>query len=78
MSGSRLLFGVIPIYGLLIALGVLLAAVYAARQEARLGLPKDTAVDVVLWAVPPGMIGARLDYVAFNWEGYAPDPLSVL
>ena len=78
MSGSRMLFGVIPIYGLLIALGVLLAAVYAARQEARLGLPKDTAVDVVLWAVPPGIIGARLYYVAFTWERYAPDPLSVL
>ena len=78
MSGSRLLFGVIPIYGLLIALGVLLAVLYAGRQEARLGLPRDTAVDVVLWAVPPGIIGARLYYVAFTWERYASDPLSVL
>ncbi len=72
------LFGVVSVYGLLIALGILLAALYASRQEKRLGLKKDTALDVVFWAVPFGVIGARLYYVAFSWEKYASDPLSVL
>ena len=72
------LFGAVSVYGLLIAAGILLAALYASRQEKRLGLKKDTALDVVLWAVPLGVIGARIYYVAFSWGTYAADPLSVL
>ena len=35
-------------YGLLITLGVLLAFLLAARRERQLGLPRDTAIDLVL------------------------------
>ena len=38
---QRLLFGVIPIYGLLIAGSMALGVYLCATQEERLGLPKD-------------------------------------
>ncbi len=70
---SRMLFGFIPIYGLLISLGIGLGVWLCSRQEERLGLPKDTAVDFALWVIPAAIIGARLYYVAFQWEAYRDD-----
>ena len=37
---ERLLFGVIPVYGLLIAIAVALGVFLCSRQEKRLGLPQ--------------------------------------
>ena len=75
---QRLLFGVIPIYGLLIAGAMALGVFLCARQEERLGLPKDTAIDFALWVLPAAIVGARLYYVAFQWPMYASDPLRIL
>ena len=75
---SNKLFGVISIYGLLIACAILLAVVLCQRESRRLGLPPDTGIDMALWAVPPAVIFARLYYVAFRWAHYARDPLSIL
>ena len=74
----RLLFGVIPIYGLLIAGAMALGVYLCSRQEKRLGLPKDTAVDFALWVLPAAIVGARLYYVAFQWPLYAAEPLRIL
>ena len=65
-------------YGALIALGIALAILLAARREKRLGLPKDTALDLALVGVPAAIIGARLYYVAFSWDNYADHPASAL
>ncbi|MBE5775961.1 MAG: prolipoprotein diacylglyceryl transferase [Clostridiales bacterium] len=75
---ERTLFGVIPIYGLLIAVALVLAILYCTAQEKRLGLPKDTTVDFALWLVPCALIGARLYYVVFNWDYYAQNPASII
>ena len=75
---NRLLFGVIPIYGLLIAAAIGIGALLCGREEKRLGLPQDTTVDFALWVVPAAIIGARLYYVAFRWALYAPDPVRIL
>ncbi len=75
---QRLLFGVIPIYGLLIAGAMALGVFLCSRQEKRLNLPKDTAVDFALWVLPAAIVGARLYYVAFQWPIYASDPLRIL
>lgn len=72
------LFGVISVYGLLIAMAMLLAAVLCERETRRRGLPRDTGVDMLLWAVPPAVVCARLYYVIFRWELYAKNPLSAL
>ncbi len=75
---SRMLFGVVPWYSALIVLGILAAIYLAGREEKRLGLPTDTAVDVALVAVPCGIVGARLYYVAMSWEVFRADPVSIL
>ena len=72
------LFGVVSVYGLLIACGILLAVLWCTREAKRLDLPPDTGVDMALWAVPPAVICARLYYVAFRWDLYALQPLHVL
>ncbi len=65
-------------YGFLIALAILTAVVLARRDERRLGLPEDTSIDMALCVVPLGVLGARLYYVLFRWEIYAPNPVSAL
>ena len=75
---SNKLFGVVSIYGLLIAGAILLGAILCQREARRLGLPPDTGIDMILWAVPPAVICARLYYVIFRWEYYAADPVTAL
>lgn len=75
---SRMFFGIVPWYSLLIVTGILLAILLGEREAARVGLPKDTVIDTALAAVPCGVIGARLYYVAMSWEYYAQDPISIL
>ena len=75
---ERLLFGVVPVYGLLITLAIALAVFLCTREEKRLGLPKDISIDLALWAVPSAVIGARLYYVAFQWPLYRDNPIRIL
>ena len=72
------LFGVISIYGLLIACAMALSVFLCSKQEKRLGLPKDLTYDLALWVIPAGVIGARLYYVAFQWDMYRQNSLSIL
>ena len=57
-------------YGVLIALGVL-AAVWLSRRrwEARGGDP-DQISRIALWAVPAGLVGARLYHVITDWKKF--------
>ena len=75
---SRMVFGSLPWYSVLIVSGIAVAIWLASREEKRLGLPKDTAVDLALIVVPCGIVGARLYYVIMSWPSFAPDPLSIL
>ena len=55
-------------YGLAIALGVLAAIAIARRRwEARGGDPEDITT-IAIWAVPAGLIGARLYHVITDWN----------
>jgi phosphatidylglycerol:prolipoprotein diacylglycerol transferase len=66
------------IYGILIASALALGTWLGTREEKRLGLPKDTGLDIVLFALLPAVITARLYYVAFTWESFKDDPISIL
>ena len=65
-------------YGIIIALGFLLAVLYMMRRAPVFGLTQDDVLDEVLWAVPIGVVCARLYYCIFYWELYADDPISIL
>jgi phosphatidylglycerol:prolipoprotein diacylglycerol transferase len=65
-------------YGLVIALGLMLAVIYACRRSKQFGLKEDDLLDGVLWVTPFAILCARIYYCAFSWEQYADDPISVL
>lgn len=72
------LFGVeIRWYGLMIMLGVLSAYLLARRREERLGLKKDSSIDLVLLLVPLGVVCARIYYVLFSWDYYRAHPAEI-
>ncbi len=65
-------------YGIIIALGLLLAVCYAWKRCSQFGIKEDDLTDGVLWIVPVAVICARLYYCVFKWEDYASDPISIL
>ena len=65
-------------YGLIIAVGLILAVMYACRRSKDFGLKEDDIMDGVLWVTPFAIICARIYYVAFSWADYADNPISVL
>ena len=68
----------IHFYGLCIALGLILAVVYACRRSKEFGIKEDDLLDGVLWVTPFAILCARLYYCVFSWEQYAANPISVL
>ena len=67
----------IHFYGLIIAIGLILAAVYGLRRAKQFGLKSDDILDGVLWIVPVAILCARAYYVIFQWDMYKDDPISV-
>jgi prolipoprotein diacylglyceryl transferase len=66
------------IYGLCIALGVVAAVTISSRRwQARGGDPDDIST-IAIWAVPAGVIGARLYHVATDWKTYQDDWVGAL
>ncbi|WP_242216716.1 prolipoprotein diacylglyceryl transferase [Bacillus cereus group sp. BfR-BA-01380] len=71
--------GPFPIYwyGVIIGTAVLLGLWIATRESERLGVPKDTFIDLVLIAVPLAIICARAYYVIFEWSYYSQNPIQI-
>ena len=68
----------IRLYGVVIALGLLLAAIYGCRRCKKFGLKEDDIIDGVLWIAPFAIICARLYYCIFSWSEFAANPISIL
>lgn len=65
-------------YGIVIAVGLLLAVIYGLKRSKQFGLKEDDILDGVLGIVPFAIICARAYYCAFSWQEFADDPVSVL
>ena len=78
--GSKLDIGPLSIhyYGLLIALGLVLACVYGLRRKKAFGLTEDQIIDGALLIVPFAIICARIYYCVFSWSEYKANPVEVL
>jgi len=61
-------------YGVIIAVGAILGVYLATKESDRLGLKKDLMIDFIVFAVPVGIIFARIYYVIFEWDRYANGP----
>ena len=57
-------------YGIIIAAGFLLAVMYCSRKADIYGIEQDDIVDLLLYAVPLCIIGARLYYIIFYLDLY--------
>ncbi len=57
-------------YGLMIALGVMAAVWLSQRRWAERGGDPDDITAIAFWAVPAGLVGARLYHVATDWRNY--------
>ena len=68
----------IRFYGLVIALGLILAVAYALKRRQEFGISEDDLLDGVLWIAPFAIVCARLYYCAFEWDRYASNPISIL
>jgi len=65
-------------YGVIIVFGMLLAIYLSSKEARRKGLGENVIVDLVLWVIPIGLLGARLYYVLFKWEYYVQNPIEIL
>ena len=61
-------------YGVIIATGLFIGLYLAQKEANRLGLKKDTILDLVIIAAPVAIIFARVYYVIFEWEQYQSGP----
>ena len=66
-------------YGIIIALGLILAVIYGWKRCNQFGIREDLITDGVLLIVPFAIICARAYYCIFKWDAeFAADPISVL
>ncbi|MDQ4132532.1 MAG: prolipoprotein diacylglyceryl transferase, partial [Actinomycetota bacterium] len=65
-------------YALCILLGIFAAIAYAGRRWVARGGERRQISDIAVWAVPGGLIGARLYHVATDYQLYRDDPLGAL
>lgn len=61
-------------YGIIIAVGFLIAVMYCSRRVKAFGYTTDMLYDALIWALPCAIICARIYYVAFEWEYYSQRP----
>ncbi|MCU0270479.1 MAG: prolipoprotein diacylglyceryl transferase [Acidimicrobiales bacterium] len=71
-SDSEIVLGPLHLraYGLMIALGVLAAVEIARRRWAARGGDPEDMVAIALWAVPAGLVGARVYHLLTDWSRY--------
>lgn len=74
LRNSITVFGFrIAFYGIIIGIGMLAGIWIAQRDAKRRGQDPEIYLDFVLYAIIFSIIGARLYYVAFEWDAYKND-----
>lgn len=65
-------------YGVLVALGFL-AAMWTASFRARtVGIRTETIMDLGIWMIVAGILGARIFYVVGHWEEFTSNPIEII
>ncbi len=67
-------------YGIMVALAVVTGVsvpILLARKEG-IGITGNQVLSVAIWAIPGGIIGARLIYVINNWGYFIANPASIV
>ena len=67
----------IAYYGIIIGIGILVGLMIAVMEAKRTGQDPEIYYDLVIYAVIFSVIGARIYYVAFSWDMYKDNLLSI-
>ncbi len=67
----------IKFYGVIIAFGFILAALFGGRKAYVWKMSLDSMVDVLIYGIVGAVVGARLYYVIFQWDEYKDNLLSI-
>lgn len=60
----------IAFYGILIAIGIILGCVVVFQRVRKTNQSSDDYVDMIIFGILAGIVGARLYYVIFSWDLY--------
>jgi len=66
--------GPFHMYGIILAVGVLVGVYVAEHRWRRRGYPKDGIYDIAFWVVIWGVIGARVYHVITDYQRFEDDP----
>lgn len=80
MTGIAFTIGNITVgwYGILISTGILAAAGISLLQVKRYGESPDNVLNLLLFIIPMGLIGARLYHVIDRWDYYMQNPALII
>ena len=65
-------------YGVLMASAMILCVILALREGKRVNISEDDILNLAIFAIPCGLLGARLYYVIFNWSWYSENLSEIL
>lgn len=57
-------------YGVLLMIGVIVALFLSRKRAPQFGIHPDRLYDALFWMLIPGILGARITYIAQNWSYY--------
>ncbi|WP_339060444.1 prolipoprotein diacylglyceryl transferase [Tepidibacillus marianensis] len=72
--------GPIPVhwYGIILGSAAIFGLLLALWEANRIGFDSDMLMDLLIYAVPAAIIGARAYYVLFQWEFYSQHPSEII
>lgn len=65
-------------YGLMIGIGVLCCVFMAMKRAKKYGLIEDAIVDIAIWGLISGFLGAKLLFLIVEWKQFLKNPLALL
>ena len=68
----------IAYYGIVIALGMIVAMMCIMARAKSFGDDQDKFLDITLWTIAIGVVGARLYYVIFSWDYYKDNLVDII
>ncbi|MGO1369334.1 prolipoprotein diacylglyceryl transferase [Senegalia sp. (in: firmicutes)] len=65
-------------YGIFIASGMIIGALIAVKEARRVGFDEEELINMLIFAIPMAIVGARIYYVIFKWDYYQGNILEMI